>query len=101
MQQKKLERNYITNLEKLYYFILFLANIQILKIKKIDLNSYFFDKKAKYIFLDKSIKTKVLTIYMNQLKLTIKFFKKPINQISQRYIKKKDYVIFKNIRFIK
>lgn len=46
-------------LEKLYYFTLSSTNIQILKIEKVDLNIYFFNKKTKYIFKKKKIKTKV------------------------------------------
>lgn len=83
MQQEKPRRDCIANLEKLCYLILFPANIQTLKIEKMDSNSYFFDEKTKYIFLDKLIKTKILITCANQSKPIVRLFKKLIKQIIQ------------------
>lgn len=63
MEQEKPKRNCIANLKKLHYPTLPLTNIQTLKIREIDLDFYCFDKKAKYIFLDKLIKTRILIVY--------------------------------------
>lgn len=65
MQQKKLEKDCVANLEKLRYSILLLANIQMLKIRKGDPDPYFLDKKSNYMFLNDSIKTKILIVYAN------------------------------------
>lgn len=59
----------MANLKKLCYFTLPLANIQTLMIKEIDWDLYFSDEKAEYIFLNKPIKTKVLTACANLSKL--------------------------------
>lgn len=90
----------MADLEKLRYLILSLANIQTLKIGEIDLKPDFFDEEAKYISLDKPIKTRILTAYANQSKPTTESFKKPVKQILQQRIKKeKDYIVPKNVRF--
>lgn len=102
MQQEKPRRDCIANLEKLCYFTLFPANIQILKIEKIDPDSYSFDEKAKYIFLDQLIKTKVLITCANQSKPTARLFKEQVKQIMQQNIKpEKNYTVSKNMRFDK
>lgn len=65
MWQKKPERDCIADMEKLYYSILLPANIQTLKIREIDPNPYFSNKKVRYNFLDKPIEAKILGAFVN------------------------------------
>lgn len=65
MRQEKLERDFVVNIEKLLYLTLPPSNIQTLRLKEIDPNPYFFDKKTGYISLDKQIKAESLAAYAN------------------------------------
>lgn len=81
MRREKPGRDCVANSEKLRYPTLSPANIQTLRIGEIDLDPYFSDEEAEYIFLDEVIKTKVLTACANQSKPTTGPSKEPVKQI--------------------
>ena len=64
--------------------------MQILRIRELNLNFYFFDKKIEYISFDKSIdRIKVLPTCTNKLQLAKKSSKESIKQILYQFIEKK------------
>lgn len=86
--------------EKLRYFALPSANIQTLRIRKMDSDPYFIDEKAEYISLDKPIEIKVLATCANRFKPTRRPFKEPVKRMLYWCIKKQnDYTVPKNVKF--
>lgn len=55
-------------MEKLHYLSLFLANMQILRLRKLESDLYSIDEKSEYIFLDKPMRIEVLATYSNKPK---------------------------------
>lgn len=71
MRQEKSGRDCIINVEKMRYLFLFLANIQILKIEKLELGLYSINEKNEYISLDELIKIGVLATCSDKHKLIL------------------------------
>lgn len=99
IRQKKPDRESIANAKKLQYPFLSPANIQTLRIKKLNSDLYFSDQEVKYISLDIFIdRIGVLAICINQGKLAKELGKKLVKQIFCWRIEKKiEYATLKNV----
>lgn len=68
--QEKSKRDCVADAKKLHYFSLFLVNVQILKIRELELDPCFTDEKSEYISLDELIGIEVLATCSDELKST-------------------------------
>ena len=55
MRREKPGHKSVSDAQKLQYLFLLSANVSTLKIRELELEPYFFDKKIEYIFLNASI----------------------------------------------
>lgn len=84
MKQEKPGQRLIANTKKLQYLYLLSANVQILRMRELEFNLNFFDKKIEYAFFDIPIdKIRVLDTCTNQLQSIKEPSKKPVIQILQ------------------
>lgn len=87
-------------MEKLCYLSLPPANMQILRIGKLEPDLCFMDKESKYISLNKPIGIEVLAAYSDKQKPTVGPSKELVKWILHWHIQKeKEYVTPKNVRF--
>lgn len=101
MRREKPGRESVANVEKLWYPFLPPANVQILRIGKVESDPYFSDEKS--ISLNAPIdRIGVLASRIGQFQLTKKLAKEPIKQILRQHIEgKKEYATPKNVWFDK
>ena len=86
-------------MEKLQYLFLSLANVQTLRIGKLEFESYFSDKEVKYVFFDKPIdRIRVLAACINEFQPIKKSSKELVKQILCQCIEnEKEYDAPKNV----
>lgn len=100
MRREKSGRDCVADTEKLRYLFLPPANMQTLRIGKLESDPCFTDKKSECISLDEPIETEILAACNDEPKPPVGSSKEPVKRILCRHIQKeKEYATPKNVRF--